>query len=521
MGIPSYYKRLCDKNKDLRRYSKPDEQIDWLWIDFNCMIYHCLAREDAPVYSSEANFDEILRKKWENILIMNIENYLEKVIKKVNPSSGIFVAVDGVVPIAKMKQQRMRRFKSAWEREKEPEKNKTWDKNSITPGTEFMERLCKRISKGRLSRYTNFLFSGSDECGEGEHKIMDAWRRRQIDKSHVQNNALYGLDADLIILSMLNRGYVGNVWLFREELVEGKLARDTFGEEIFVWFDIQALEKTIIPHELDTSLELRKKWLTKYLFAMTSLGNDFLPSSLSLKIREDGHERLILALDSVKQSGYEGLLSFFKNLAHDEAKRVQTYILKKKRLADNIGIETEIGQTNYPLSQILIDEMELIDSNGRLKIDWQDFYFKKYFKDTRKDVLCREYIKGLQWVWNYYTGQDIQEKWTWLYKWHMPPLWKWLVRYLETYGFSQLDISTSTELQPSPLEQLTLVLPIHSQWLIPQKKYRSFHLKSPQYYPNNFSFLTTGRRYFWECEAEIPVPSIKEIREAVDNISDY
>ena len=45
MGIPAYYKRLIDGVKGLVRRSHPNGgKVDWLWMDFNCMIYHCLRR---------------------------------------------------------------------------------------------------------------------------------------------------------------------------------------------------------------------------------------------------------------------------------------------------------------------------------------------------------------------------------------------------------------------------------------------------------------------------------------------
>jgi 5'-3' exonuclease len=51
--------------------------------------------------------------------------------------------------MAKIRQQRLRRFKSVWLAQKEREAGiraeHTWDTNAITPGTEFMERLGKRL----------------------------------------------------------------------------------------------------------------------------------------------------------------------------------------------------------------------------------------------------------------------------------------------------------------------------------------------------------------------------------------
>jgi 5'-3' exonuclease len=405
-----------------------------------------------------------------------------------------------------------------------------------------MNRLCNYLKSSKLAQTSHFHFSGVQESGEGEHKIMEAWRKFQPlqpttqQQQPLQNNALYGLDADLIILSMLNRSTVGNVWLFREDVQEGQIIREPSGEERFVWFNIQRLENILTKnHSISGAAGTSaRQYLTNYLFAMTALGNDFLPTGLSLKLREDGHDRLLQALDSVKpgMESNHALLAFFRNLAADESARVQTFIRRKISQSDSIGIETGLGQKNYPLSRVHFDEGALLDTTGKLHRDWDARYLVKYFPGVTKHRICREYIRGMRWVWNYYTGQmdegsNESDKWTWVYPWHMPPLWGWLVKYLETYDLSQigpapqaqashpLELQTKLQTKPKPLEQLTLVLPIQSLNLIPCQWHRQFSEKFPQYFPSKYTFFSTGRRFFWECEADIPIPTIMEIRRAV------
>ena len=66
-----------------------------------------------------------------------IQKVLDGITQLINYSGVqrlVYIAVDGVAPMGKMKQQRMRRYKSVLEK-------KEWDTNAISPGTYFMIKL--------------------------------------------------------------------------------------------------------------------------------------------------------------------------------------------------------------------------------------------------------------------------------------------------------------------------------------------------------------------------------------------
>jgi 5'-3' exonuclease len=134
MGIPSYYRKLLKAHKALVQKAHPGS-IDWLWMDFNCLIYHTLRR--LPPYT-KADQDA-----WEAAFLAEIVTYTKKVVAEVKPLKGVHIAIDGVVPMAKMRQQRLRRFKSSWLTENglaegQVAGQERWDTNAITPGTAFM-----------------------------------------------------------------------------------------------------------------------------------------------------------------------------------------------------------------------------------------------------------------------------------------------------------------------------------------------------------------------------------------------
>jgi len=494
MGIPSYYKRLIDTVKGLltRKHPGSTGTASHLWMDFNCLIYHCLRRPDMMPYTSAG------KEAWEAAFLDEIIKYTNKVIAEVKPTEGVYIAVDGVVPMAKMRQQRMRRFKSAAFAEEG-----SWDTNAITPGTDFMKKLRYKL-EALCAKHSTWKVSSSDEPGEGEHKIMTAWKG----KKGIQ--VVYGLDADLIVLSLLNAP--DSVYLFREVVEAGEIKRDDMGEEEFSWFSIDELRNYLTDSSTD-----KNAFLQDYCFAMSFLGNDFLPSSLAFKMREDGHDALLSLLKSPEHKrlvdidgkiNISGLTAFLGKLAASEDTRILAFIKKKSRQASMIGTETGFGENNWPLAELA--ESRLVSGFGascRLKPNWQKLYIDLYFgKGTQIEDLTSKYLYGVNWVWDYYRGNPVC--YNWHYPWHLPPLWKWLASGKMPEYPGRLEM-TPDRIRPE--EQLALVLPLRSWHLVKMPECQMPEL-APWLYPKKFGYSSVGKRFFWECEAEIPVPSIVEVK---------
>ena len=108
-------------------------------------------RKNGPskVDSLLIDMNGILHNKTKGINMENIDQYFKLVtaeithlVMKMQPSKNLILAIDGVAPVAKIEQQRMRRYKSAMDRIPN-----TWDSNAITPGTSFMIALDERFRK--------------------------------------------------------------------------------------------------------------------------------------------------------------------------------------------------------------------------------------------------------------------------------------------------------------------------------------------------------------------------------------
>jgi 5'-3' exonuclease len=187
---------------------------------------------NSIIYDAIRSISE-LEDDFESKLIDIVIEKIHKYILEINPLNTIFIAFDGVAPLAKMNQQRTRRYKSDFMSKMEyikSEKELKWSTSNITPGTKFMDMLSKKISyhfSNTETKYkvNNVIVSGSDEIGEGEHKIFKYIR----DHPNIEENMmLYGLDSDLIMLSIFNNSCFRKGFIFREapEFIKSSIVLD-------------------------------------------------------------------------------------------------------------------------------------------------------------------------------------------------------------------------------------------------------------------------------------------------------
>ena len=117
MGIPSYFSYIVKNHPAIiKKYVKDVLKVDNLYLDCNSIIYDCY---------NKMNFEKLT----ESIAITIIRQVISKVeeyISIVDPQKTVIIAFDGVAPVAKLEQQRQRRYKSWYQHEisKEIYKNK-------------------------------------------------------------------------------------------------------------------------------------------------------------------------------------------------------------------------------------------------------------------------------------------------------------------------------------------------------------------------------------------------------------
>jgi len=519
-----------------------DTKPQLLALDLNCAIYHCVRLQQTAT-----PYTELAASKWERDLVSRVLAYIRQLDTHVGAET-LYIAVDGVAPLAKLKQQRMRRFKSAKSAEDEARIKAEaqgrryiaiprWDTNAITPGTLFMEQLTTALHD--LTRSSRIIVSPADEPGEGEQKLMD-----YIRKKGVNDAVVYGLDADLIVLALFQYARYGTrVDLFREETeFGGGVKTNSLGAEQFLYMDMSRLATALFSAHGRHGSQTKAEFLCDFVGIMNLLGNDFVPHGMALKIKDNGIERLLEYLVELKEPlvrikekaeyNVPILLDLVKRLAETEAEDVLKSVSKK--LTQRIGVmggdvvERALARAqDAPLEwredEILVYKVHSGDrAQYRLRNDWSAIYDRKALGGVDATKAAVIFCESLGWTLAYYAGEPVDHEW--MYPWLLPPRWQSIVDFLTDKpvlksGTAALSIPTTRRLELKPLEQLALVLPESSFQLLPSE-YKKLITAHPYAWPTEYSVASFGKRFLWECEPQIPLLRPDQIRSWIEELYD-
>lgn len=480
MGIPSYFSYIVKKyGKIIKKYDK-EIKIDNFYLDSNSIIYDVYHKIKNEEFSEDKLLDEVCKK---------IRYY----INKVHPEKKAYISFDGVAPMAKLKQQRKRRYKSVLEKRINKVKD-VWNTTNITPGTEFMIKLDKKLHK-ELHMYE---ISTSMDAGEGEHKIFDDIRRNN------DVNMVYGLDADLIMLSLVNIGKTKNIYLYRETPDFIKSLDKTLNPNEEYVFAIKEL-KMIIEKEIPVD---------DYVLLCFMLGNDFMPHFPALNIRTNGLSNIMDCYKKINKTlitdgkiNWRRLKTLIKELASNERIYLENEIENRREYQKYI--KERIGKreilTNIPMIDTRKEETVNILGEG---------YRERYYEQLvgveidRVDKVCMNYIEGLEWNYRYYTEGCID--WCWSYKYNYPPLLEDLEKYVPYFN---REILEKKECNPVTSDfQLCYVLPPECLGMVKQeirdKLDKDWYVCSEKVNAE-WSYC----RYFWEANLILPEIDINALKE--------
>jgi 5'-3' exonuclease len=400
---------------------KLPEEISSLFIDCNGIFYKAASKvyltseKNGQFIHPPSDRKKLMKKSKKNLEKLHLKaitDELEKHINAVMPKDNLIIAVDGVVNVAKMGQQKRRRFLNATFEE---DPYQIFNKASITPGTEFMRKVDKYIENW-LENYTGYLptntvYSSHLKPGEGEHKIFDYIRTEKIIKGkgyHVIN----GLDNDLIILSVVSP--LKNM-IMRPEDGSDPLNVEILKEKIISLMKYDGAEEETVIRDFSVVVML--------------LGNDFLHKfpnvfhsvmktmPLLLKVYRWAKKPLTDKENNIIWGNY---LKFLRT--YDTYKRtteplyVQVFLnppkVPYKEIEESIIVKDEYGNK---VNQVYNPDIHSLSFNySKFSLDWYKKQFNKNVVQWNGDVvdtfdvkmvyeMCINYLKMVQWVQYYYT----------------------------------------------------------------------------------------------------------------------
>ena len=541
MGIPGFFGFIKKYTKQVIKTELDDKNNDLhFFLDFNGAIY-------TAYYSKSINSEEALVSQTIQYLETLISIYKDYNLKT------LYIAIDGVPPRSKIEQQRKRRFHSVYERNLKEKLNdkysqyiSTNDKvnkintNIITPGTNFMKKLKKGIEEYLKENDVaeEIIFSSSEIPEEGEHKIY----KYLLDNHYTENDniVIYGLDADLIMLSIIT--HINNIYLLREKTDYGSYSFE-FGDHKFLYLDIDSLKMSLLNEFNEYQIDNVKdeditNLLDDFVFICFLLGNDFIPKIPWLSIYNSGNEILLKTYSQIYNQHREFLVDrkkkkinehcFFlllEKLSSIENTEMKTYYDKRLRKRIylnecNNDLEKSLKILNqFPLQHLQLEqEINPYDFN-----DWRYNYYKICFNldynESNKETIVKNYLESILWTFKYYFLNITN--WDWFYRYDYGPSMKDVLEYLnknniivrnkkEHFNINKLEFKKSKPIKEEEL--LLMVLPLESKALFPKKI--NFD-KIKYYFPKEIYFSTFYNSYFWQCKPKLPIIDYKDIKECL------
>ena len=523
MGIPAYFSYIIKNYPNILQKFQRKRVINNLFLDSNSIIY------DTMRTIEYTNNDNEFEQKLINAVCKKIETY----IQQISPTRVVYIAFDGVAPVAKLNQQKNRRYKSWFMGQYETVNTPQWNSTAITPGTEFMNKLNLQaryhFRKPSSFKVNNIVVSGSDAPGEGEHKIFEYIRENKAELKDTRS-VIYGLDADLIMLTMNHLQYCENMYLFRETPEFIKSIDNTLDPNHLYVIDIPEFKNNLVCYlnnDVTPETDMEKNRVFDYIFLCFLLGNDFLPHFPAINIRTGGMDILMETyrnvLGNCKKNIIVGGKIVWKNLRllinelskHEDTHIQNDYQSRNKQGKRPIRVDENASKFDKELLHAPLKERQVekyINPNDKY---WEARYYDMLFdidiNDEHRKTISLNYLEGLEWTWKYYSSGCVD--WRWSYNYHYPPLLKDLLKYVPYFD---------TELiEPQPCNpvtdkvQLSYVLPRHSLNLLPKKIENRLLQEYGHLYRTDYEFKWAYCKYFWECHVGFPNVSIDDLERTI------
>lgn len=441
-------------------YETPLTKVYGLWLDANALLHsvraQALSNTRAKMesdgysisnYKQAHDVQQYFLLEFERLLFRELAAYIRK-----HSPTVLGIMIDGVPPLAKAAEQRRRRYNNI------PPPEGRWliplSSTAITPGTDlmiFIDGLFRKFLRDpwvhlsnalneeegqeeelqqqqQITQRMTILYSSHLEPGEGEHKILRHLRDDSmypIDPSTGTSNVthlVYSDDADMLILLPL--------------VLQSRESED---KTIIPNLHVLMRRDRAVTVSANAILELMNDKLQismqEFVILVTLVGNDFLPGTPSITVTHDLDTaienynsiegRRLTLLDNTGTITLQLLQAYFFQLAVGEVGRLKDYVNRtdSDRLTtpDSVGHYAIIDRSNgeSPLDLGLYKALWYRRALGpRITItdDNETEVLSRYVNSQSLHNMLAQYVYGLQWVVDYYSGKPINTDWWYPYE---------------------------------------------------------------------------------------------------------
>lgn len=484
MGVFGLFSKLRDKYRNQFKqlyYQKNiylQYELDILFIDGNALLYPIAENAEAKDIAGSSLSKYVAMK-------------FAEAIREYHNEFGcmVYVCMDGPAHMAKIKQQRSRRFgydpimsidkvnidlSEKYSRVIDASVGIPFTPAMFTPGTTIMKEIDEYLTQQFPQNDNSAIkYSSYMEPYEGEHKIFKICRSiLDENKDKPLKFAIVGKDADLLLLAMgLIEKYKGRKvtpYIIRHD---DRTQEDGYRATDPLYFlDMQEIRTNIL-----TDMKYPDASIWDFVIATFLCGNDFLPPVPEfLHIRETLdiiiHNCKNLYNPSYVKTGYIDWVKFNDFI---------TTIYGKNKVYDKIRREWTVNSD--------------LDQSDPSKFN-HVYYETVHPFSVDQGRICNAWYMTAMWnMYYYHDGIDTASV-AWQYPMHFSPcldsLYKYPYKDASVYCNNPFDVVTE-KLEPlTPIQALAAVLPLWLHGLLPPNiKLQLFEQDLLKYFPWKFKIL--------------------------------